>query len=599
MNDVTFAHEWVLYLLAAIPLIAGAWVFGMRRAVKRARRITRGRAGSPPYAAMVLLSLAACAAIVSAAQPRWGTRESQLPRTGADLIVVMDISRSMDAVDVAPNRLEAAKAAVNTTLTRLGGDRLGLVVFGGTARLRFPLTTDLTAATQVISALETGVVFVEGGSSAAAGIDIALSVFDEERESGRVILLITDGDDLGGDPAATALRVRDAGVNLLVAGAGTAEGAPVPVVDPATRRVVNKLDANGAPIITKLNEPFLRALAAAAGGRYAGSDLSLVPGAVDGRLRALESAQFDSRPTSIPVERYQWFAGAALALLVLGSIAERFLRMPWRAGVATAVLLVLLPGCATAAHSANETGRDALSAGDTETAINAFLEAQTARPDDPKIALNLAAAYHAAGRYEEAILAARRALAANSSEQRARAFASIGHHQFASQRLTESLEAFRRALIEDSDDEAARHDYEVVLRIIENANRPPGEQENPPGSQPGAGPTPQPGEGPPGQPVPGEQTPPPGPGAATPPAGGTPPPGSAPQPGQSGGPPTSAEQIDKQLEGIDQQVARVLADAGETPSASQALEILRLLAERSRIAAQRDALGGGGNPRDY
>lgn len=590
MSDITFAHGWVLYLLVLIPIVAAAWVWGMRRAAARARQVTRSRAGSPPYTAMVLLSLAVGAALVAAAQPRWGTRESQLPRTGADLVVVMDISRSMDATDVAPTRLAAAKAAIDSTLTRLGGDRVGLVVFGGTARLRFPLTTDLSAAGQVISALETGVVFVEGGSSAAAGIDIALSVFDEERESGRVILLITDGDDLGGDPAGAAERVRAARVDLLIAGAGTTQGGIVPVVDPVTKRVVAKLGADGTPITTKLNEGFLRALAAASGGRYLGSDLSLVAGAVDGRLRALESSQFDSRPTSIPVERYQWFAGAALALLVLASLAERYLRMPWRSGAAFAMLLVVLPGCATAAYDANEAGRDAYAAGDTETAINAFLEAQTERPDDPRLALNLAAAYHAAGRYEEAIVAARRVLNSNSTEQRARAFSSIGHHQFASERLPEALEAFRRALMERPDD-VTRRDYEVVLRVLNPPDEGPLEQENPPGNDP-AGATPPAGEGPPGSGPGSEQTPGPGGGESTPPANATPQPAS-------GGRATSVEQIDRQLAAIDSQVARLIEEAGETPTPSEAIEILELLEERSRIAAQRDALGGNANPRDY
>ena len=169
--------------------------------------------------------------------------------------------------------------------------------------------------------------------------------------------------------------------------------------------------------------------------------------------------------------------------------------------------------------------------------------------------------------------------------------------QFAAGRLPESLDAFRRALLEDGTDDAARHDYEVVLRLLYPT---PEAEETPEGSAPTppAG-TPQPGSEPSQQPGAGT----PQPGSATP-AGGTPQPGASPQ---AGGTPTpsntagsqSKAELDRQIRDIDQRVERLLEDAGETPSPAQALEILRLLAERSRIAGLRDALNGGGGAKDY
>lgn len=595
MSDVTFVHPWMLSALPAVPLAFGAWWYGVRRARNRERALTRMRTAGPPYLAATLLACAVAAAIVAGAQPRWGTRASRIPRNGADLVIVMDISRSMDAQDVAPSRLQVAKTAAKAAVDRLGGDRVALVVFAGDARIRFPLTTDLVAANRVIDTLETGVVYVSGGTSAAGGLDVALSVFDKEKASGRVILLLTDGDDLGSDPAGTALKVKDSGVSLLVAGVGTAAGGTIPVVDLSTRKLVNKLGADGSPIVSHLNEPFLRALAAASGGRYVGSDTSTVPGAVDGRLRSLASQQIDERPTDLPIERYQWFAGGALALLVLASLAERFrLAMPRRQAVAFAlVALVLLPGCATATYEANERGRDAIARGDAATAIDDFLEAQVGHPDDARISLNLATAYDAAGRYDEAIIAARRALGSNSVSIRTAAYASIGHHQFAAERYGESLDAFRQALLTDPSNESARHDYEVVYALIHPDA--PTEQTQPDNPDAGGSPT----VGPPGA-----GTPPPN---GTPVAGsGTPTPGASPGPGGAGGTPTpgpgrptSADEIDRQLNQIDSQVDRLVQEAGDTPTAAQALEILRLLAERSRIATLRDGLAGGGNPRDY
>lgn len=597
MSDITFAKPWVFALLPLVPLALGAWWWGTRRAAARARQLSRVRAAPPPYLAAMLFALAVAVAIGAAAQPRWGTRESRVPRTGANLVLVIDISRSMDATDAAPNRLQAVKDTVSAVLNRLGGDRVGLVVFAGEARVRFPLTTDFTAARQVVATLQSGVLFVDGGTNASLGLEEAVKLLGEDGEAGKVILLLTDGDDLGGDPAASAQKVKDSGADLLVAGVGTAEGSTIPVVDPVSKSVKPKLDEAGQPIITRLNEPFLRLVAAAGGGRYLGSDLALVPGAVDGRLRALERSRIEERPTILPIERYQVFAGAALGLLVLAALAERFGRVSLRGAAAFAVLVLVLPGCASEAYKANEAGRDALEAGNAELAIEKFLEVQVARPDDPEVALNLAAAYFAAGRYEEAILSARRVLASNNTDLRGRAYASIGHHQFALGRLNESLDAFRRALLENPQDDASRHDYEVVLRLLFPEVEPT--------------PTPPPVDGA------GTPTPPASPGAsASPGQGGN---GSAiqtpvtgtPTPGGTGGGlgsptagtgqqnPTSLQELDRQLRNIDQEVARLLEEAGETPTAAQALEILRLLAERSRIAGLRDSLAGGGGPRDY
>ncbi len=593
MSDLSFAREWVLFL-APLPLLAlAAWWWGSRRAARLARTISRTGAIQPPYVAAVLLTLAALVAIGAASQPRWGTRESKVPRTGADLVIVLDISRSMDARDVQPDRLQAAKNTINAVLDRLGGDRVGLVVFAGEAEVRFPLTTDFAAARYVVDSLQTGVLLVDGGTNAALGVEEAVTLLQDNPDAGRLILLLTDGDDLAGDPAASAALVQQSGVELLVAGVGTAEGSTIPVADAGTQSETPKLDANGMPIITRLNETFLRAVAAASGGRYLGADLSVVPGAIDGRLRALESARIEERPTVLPIERYQVFAATALALVVLAALAERFVRFPWRAGAALAALALFFGGCATAGYEANEAGRDALRDGNHELAIEKFLQAQVEEPDDPEIALNLAAAYAAAGRHDEAIRSARRAVASNRPETRSLAYSSIGHHQFALERLPDALDAFRRALLENPDNDDARHDYEVVLRLLFPEAQP---------TQPTPGATTEVGETPPGGPASG--TPSPGPGSGS----GSPVPGTAtagggsgqgtPTPGADPGRPTSVQELEEQLEAIDQQVERLIED-GEELTTAEAYEVLRLLAERSRIAQLRNGLQGGGDPRDY
>ncbi|MCE7927048.1 MAG: VWA domain-containing protein [Chloroflexi bacterium CFX7] len=588
MSGLSFGNPLVLL---ALPLALGAfalWELGTRRAIARARAVTRAAAPGRGRTPAVLLAAAAACLAVAAAAPRWGSEQTALRREGADVVVVLDVSRSMAATDVAPSRLQSAKDAVTQSLKLLSGDRVGLVVFGGSARLRFPLTTDLDAAAAVVSTLEPGPVFVSGGTDTASALDVAVNAFDSESRAGRIVLLITDGENIGPDPASAAVRFRAAGIKLLIAGAGTSAGARVPEFDATNRTFTDKLGADGKPLLSKLNEPFLQALAAASDGRYLGADPRVVPGVVSGQVAALERARLDEKVSSIPIERFQWFVAAALVLLLLASLAEHLpSRAPARVRALTPGLallaLVLLPACATRAHDLNGEGRRAFENGDYGRAIDLFYEALSESPNHPVIALNLAAALDREGRHEEAVQAARRALLSPENADRARAYASIGHHQFGAGNLDAALESFKHALLLDPEDADARHDYEVILRIMgpdasQGGEPRPGEPGQ--GSDEGQGEDQSPGDGQPGEGgEPGEEQPGGGGGASAP-----------------GGDPAA---IARRIAEIDREVEGILAEAGEELSPSEALRLLELLAERSRIAARRGAFGGSSDPNDY
>ena len=594
MNDISFVRPLILVSIVAVPVALLWWWLGLARGAAAARLISRENPARPAYLAAALMAVAASSAIVAASQPRWGTETSEVPRVGAELVVVIDVSRSMDSRDVLPSRLQAAKTALLATFSRMGGDRVGVVIFAGSGRLRFPLTGDLDAAGQVVQSLETGAILVEGGSNASSGLDIALSAFDFERDAGRAVLLISDGDDLGADPVGAITRLKAANVTLIVAGIGTTAGGTVPVFDSRQGTTVDKKDAAGTPIITRLNEPFLKAAAAAAGGRYLGNDPQVIPGSVTAILAALERTRIEQRSTQIPIERFPPFVIVALVALLLASLAERLPSFRLRrAHLFTPLALVafLLIGCASEANRVNERARSAFESGDDETAITLFFEAQSLEPDNPLVSLNLARALHRAERYDEAIGAARRALTSNNTRVRSQAHASLGHHQFAEGQLPAALQSFKQALLLDPRDSASQHDYEVVLRLL---NPPPSQTNGDDGSaaapspSPGASPGSGQGNAPPGTPQP-NATPQPGQGG-TPAAGSTP--GAA-------GRPTSPEDIERQLTALDSQIAQLFRASGDQPTAEEALAILKLLAERSRLSGLRDAFRGGDRPNDY
>ncbi|MCY3645967.1 MAG: VWA domain-containing protein [Chloroflexi bacterium] len=578
MSDLSFGRPlWLLLVPCALVLLPLAWVIA-NRAFAAATALTR-EPPRPRRVATVVLALAVVLAALAAAQPRWGERSATVQTGGAQLVAVLDVSRSMGATDVAPSRLAAARTALAETFARLRGDRVALVVFAGDARLRFPLTRDLQAAATVVETIEGGTLLLERGTSAASGLDVARELFDEDTSGGRLVLLVSDGESLGGDPSASAAALAAEGIDVLVAGVGTPSGGPVPIRNPVTREMEPLMNDDGEPVITRLDEAGLRAIAQAGDGRYLGADLAALPGAVRAHVAGLDQATYRATTISLPIERFHWFAVAAVVLVLLGTAVEWRVLVRWRSAPALAVVVgfaLALSACATAAYNLNERALDALDDGDLDTAIELLYEAQAEDPRDGRIALNLAAVLDQAGRYEEAVSAARRALNDRDAGIAAAAYSSLGHHLFALGELEEALEAFTEGLLLTPEDDILRRDFEVVWRLLhpplppeqQTAPAPPegdsGEGEQPPETQPAPGPEGAPADG-----------------------------------GEGGEQALSPEALQEQLAAIDAEVAQLREEAGEVLSAREALAILELLEERSRLSAQNPVRGVWTDASDY
>ena len=580
MSDFSFGHPlWLLVVPAVLVLLPVAWILAQRTFAATAA-ITR----DPPrirWAATVLLVLAVVLAALAAAQPRWGERSATVQAGGAQIVAVLDVSRSMGALDAPPSRLAAARTALAETFVRLRGDRVALVVFAGDARLRFPLTRDLAAAATVIESVEGGTLLLERGTSTASGLELARELFDEESAGGRLVLLVSDGENLAGDPSASAAALAAEGIDLLVAGVGTTSGAPVPVRDVLSGELSTLRTREGEPVVTRLDEASLRAIATAGEGRYIGANPAAVPAAVRSRVASLDQAAYRATTISLPIERYQWFVAAAVVLALIATAVEWRALASWRrtpALVGVAVLTLTLAACATAAYNLNERALEALDGGDVETAIELLYEAQAESPQDGQIALNLAAALHQAGRYDEAVRISRRALNDRDGEIAAAAHSSLAHHLFALGELEEALDAFREALLLTPEDDVLRRDFEVVWRLL-HPEPPPEQQAAPPAEGDDSGE----GEEPEGQ----EQQPAPGPDGA--PAGG----------GDGGQEALSPQALEERLAEIDAEIAELREEAGEVLSTREALAILELLEERSRLSAQNPVRGAWSDPSDY
>lgn len=194
--------------------------------------------------------------IVGLLGPKVGSKIEQVDTRGIDLMVALDVSNSMLAEDLKPNRMEHSKRVVQRLIRELKGDRIGIVIFAGDAYVQLPLTTDVQSARVFLDAINTGIVPVQGTSLASA-IDLCVESFDPQSEAGRMILLITDGEDHEGAAIEAAKRANEAGITISAIGAGLPGGHPIPRYNARGQRTGFRTDRDGNKIVTVLNEAML------------------------------------------------------------------------------------------------------------------------------------------------------------------------------------------------------------------------------------------------------------------------------------------------------------------------------------------------------
>ena len=319
-----FAAADVLLAYLLVPALAGlAWwarartrralaLVGERHLLDRLTATVDRRGRAAKLAAL----LAAVALLVTAlARPQFGSRVETVRREGQDIVVALDLSASMTAEDIAPNRLDRARFAVADLIGRLEGDRVGLVAFAGEAFVQSPLTSDYGAAALFLNAMDTDMISVQGTNLGQA-VGVALDAFAETERRHRVLVVITDGEDHEGEVEEAVDRAVEAGVRIYTVGIGSTEGVPIPELDEAGRLRGFRRDEDGTVVTTRLDETVLQAMAERTGGLHyraspAGDELEALAAEVTGG----ERQEFEAEQVTLFDEQYQLFLGLALALL--------------------------------------------------------------------------------------------------------------------------------------------------------------------------------------------------------------------------------------------------------------------------------------------
>ena len=373
---VSFAEPARLWLLVlpALAAVGALWRHTARR--RDQRRLAspsvwlRVMGGVPATGLVRLFAWVAAAAcvVLALARPQWGEIQGEQSVRSRDLVVAIDVSDSMRCADIRPSRLVHGLEVVNRALPELEGNRVGVVVFAGDTYPLVPLTTDLEAISTFLDGVEPGMVSLPG-SNLERAVNGAVDLLPDEGE-GRVLVLLTDGENLQGDVDAAQRRLSDAGVGLIAVVAGTTTGGPIPMTDD-DGRVHYKRDSGGQTVITRARPEVLAGLVRDADGevldlqdRDAARELA---SAVE-RLRTREVASIHRVERA---ERFPIFLALAMLCLVAGFGAS-----PWRRPAAVAAVAVLLAASVASAQSA--TGPAPPAAGGAPAAINA--SGTTAQP---------------------------------------------------------------------------------------------------------------------------------------------------------------------------------------------------------------------------
>ncbi|MBN3040017.1 MAG: VWA domain-containing protein [Candidatus Omnitrophica bacterium] len=265
----------------------------------------------------ILITSVVFLSVIALMRPQWGFQWQEVSRKGLDILIALDTSKSMMAEDVKPNRLERSKLAIKDILKYLKGDRIGLIAFAGSSYLQCPLTVDYDGFTLALDDISTSTI-PKGGTSISSAISEAIKVLEGADKKYKILIIITDGEDLEGQTLELAEKAKDKGLKIYCVGIGTKEGELIQITDAEGRKVFLK-DSDGNVVKTRLNEGLLEKIALTTGGMYVRSSvedfgLELI---YKQRLSKFEKRESNAEKMKLYNERFQIFVALAMTLLII------------------------------------------------------------------------------------------------------------------------------------------------------------------------------------------------------------------------------------------------------------------------------------------
>lgn len=313
---------WLLLVIPAVIILFLAVVFWQRTAQKRfadsalLKKLSPERSLFKPTLKILVISLALFCLVVALVNPKMGTKLETVKREGVDLVFAIDVSKSMLAEDIAPNRMEKSKQLVTQIINNLGSDRIGIIAYAGSAYPQLPITTDYSSAKLFLSQMNTNMLSSQGTAISEA-IELAKTYYNDEEQTNRVLFIVSDGEDHIGESSNIAEQANQEGIRIFTIGVGETTGGPIPLKRNGIIQSYKK-DQNGETVITKLDEQTLQDIASEANGEYIyGKNTSDVTEKVKEILNGMNKKEFEAKQFADFKDQFQWFLGAGLLLLFL------------------------------------------------------------------------------------------------------------------------------------------------------------------------------------------------------------------------------------------------------------------------------------------
>ena len=315
-----------LYLLGILPvllvlfLLHQLWKRRLQRRFadpKLLKDLAPDRSMFKPQIKLVLLLMALTFLIMGLVNPKMGTKLETVKREGVDVVFAVDVSKSMLAEDIAPNRLEKAKRLVSEIINELASDRVGIIAYAGQAYPQLPITTDYGAAKMFLQSMNTDMLSSQGTAINEA-IELAATYYDDEEQTNRVLFVISDGEDHSEGSVMDAVDLAtEQGIQVYTIGVGGTKGAPIPIKRNGIVESLKK-DIDGEVVITRLNEEILMDIAGEGNGAYIdGENTAAAVEAIQEILSQMDKKEFEAKQFAEFKDQFQWFLGGALILLLL------------------------------------------------------------------------------------------------------------------------------------------------------------------------------------------------------------------------------------------------------------------------------------------
>jgi len=518
-----FAHS--IWLVAGLVACA-ALVFSFRHLQKRNQtalkkfasghllgKLTESVSPGRRMTKRILFILAVGCLFIALAQPQVGFRWEEVKRKGIDILMAVDTSRSMLANDVNPNRLERSKLGIMDFVSKLDGDRVGLIPFAGSAFLMCPLTMDYNAFIESLTALNTNII-PQGGTNLASAIYEAQSAFTDDANH-KILILITDGEDLEGNVLTATQEAAAKGMTIYTVGVGTPGGELIPI-DNEGNGVSFVKDETGRVVKSRLDEKTLKEIAARTGGVYEplGRQAQGLEAIYSRKLSLVPKHELAERMQKVPINRFEWPLALALIFLVMEFVfndrrrkgisspeietADRRPRVRTKTSIAAifgflfTVSLVL----SSVAWASPQSAERAYKKGNYSQASAGYRAAVDKNPEDLKLRFNLGAAAYKDRKYREAFNAFKDTLPSSELSLQNKAYYNLGNTLYRIGQQIEktkpentikqwqaAISAYDGALKLNAEDEDARFNKEFVKKKLEELKKKQGKSKPDPGNK--------------------------------------------------------------------------------------------------------------------